>query len=242
MNRILIYIIALLVLANVGFLWWPGEVSEAPHIYPSKKDVNPHFVRLNKEIEDRFYGAPSTQLVESPALTSAELSVLSSDAVVSSAECYRVGPFLHQANYELAQAVLFNTGVPFEKSSRASKASNVYRVFLGFFESEEDVAVARKKLNESGVRDHFVRIQDDGSKMISLGIYSTEESVNEAVTLFERRIDDVRTRSENVVLPDSFWLHFSANQGDHLLSQLNAIDWGEPSAKMGLFDCDSSHN
>ena len=64
MKRLLGYLIALLILANVAVMLWPADSDDAPHVYPAKKDVNPHFVRLNKEIEDRFYGGSASQRLE----------------------------------------------------------------------------------------------------------------------------------------------------------------------------------
>ena len=103
MNRALSYLIALLVLANVGLLLWPQDADDAPHVYPAKKDVNPQFVRWNKEIEERFYGDTSEQNFEIPTLAGVESQLLESVSPespdASSGECYRVGPFLHEANY-----------------------------------------------------------------------------------------------------------------------------------------------
>ena len=105
MNRALGYIIALLILANFGMLLWPDKTHQAPHVYPVKEDVNPHFVRLNKEIEERFYSKPIEE-VSGPSLAS-DVGTNSSVEVATEG-CYRVGPFMHQANYELAQAVLLS--------------------------------------------------------------------------------------------------------------------------------------
>ncbi len=236
MIRFLLILAGLLVLSNVALLLWPDKVNFAPHVYAPKDDVNPHFVRLNKEIEARFYSRPLEVLSD---VSSAEGVSPSSVAELESASegCYRIGPFMHQANYELAQAVLFNADVDYKKSKRESKASNVFRIYLGPFQESPEVERARIELRSKKVLDHFVRKQADGSLMISLGIYSTPETASTALTLFKDKLGDVKQRSENVVLPDSYWLHFGVDEDDRTLGQLNAIDWGEPSAKMGLFSC-----
>ena len=243
MTRLFLYIIAALILLNAAVFMWPDKVNSAPHIYAAKSDVNPHFVRLNKEIEARFYSQPIEEItdsVDSGAIVGANASaVLPSTAnqEVGSENCYRVGPFMHQANYELAQAVLFNADVGYKKSKRASKASNVFRIYLGPFDTQVEVDNARIELRRNKILDHFVRKQGDDSLMISLGIYSTAETAETALRLFRNKIADVKQRSENVVLPDSYWLHFEVIEDDRMLQQLRVIDWGEPSAKMGLFGC-----
>lgn len=235
MTRFLLILAALLVLLNAGLLLWPDKVNHAPHVYAAKDDMNPHFVRLNKEIEARFYSRPVEEVTD----TSSDDEAVSSAIELESAfeGCYRIGPFMHQANYELAQAVLFNADVNYKKSKRASKASNVFRIYLGPFQTQSEVESARIELRSKKVLDHFVRKQADGSLMISLGIYSTPETASTALTLFGDKLGDVKQRSENVVLPDSYWLHFGLSEDNPTLGQLNAIDWGEPSAKMGLFSC-----
>jgi hypothetical protein len=243
MTRFLLYSIAALVLLNVAAVLWPNKTASAAHVYAAREDVNPHFVRLNREIEGRFYSQPTETVSEnlnseSLGLSKApEVSLAGSNLVVAAAACYRIGPFVHQANYELAQAVLFNADVDYKKSKRASKASNVFRIYLGPFEDQSEVDSARIDLKRQKILDHFVRKQDNGSMVISLGIYSTPESAAAAFRLFSDNLADVQRRSENVVLPDSYWLHFGIGTDDRMLAQLSLMDWGEPSAQMGLFNC-----
>jgi hypothetical protein len=243
MIRFLLSFAALLVLLNAGVFLWPDKTNHASHVYAAKADVNPHFVRLNKEIEERFYSRPIAEVrddidPEEDRRSVRPIDVLLADnSAEGSQACYRIGPFMHQANYELAQAVLFNAGVDYKKSKRISSASNVFRIYLGPFNTQAEVNDARIDLKRSKVLDHFVRKQSDGTLMISLGIYSTAETANTALRLFNDKLGEVKQRSENVVLPDSYWLHFNDDGSSRMVGQLSAMDWGEPSAKMGLFAC-----
>jgi len=227
--RILLYVCAALLVANVVAFLWPDKANVAPHVSAPKKEVNPHFVRLNKEIEEKFYSQAAISIDVDEEIAAAAVSA----AVAAGQSCYRIGPFMHKENYELAQAVLLNAGVEYRKSKRTSKSSNVFRVFLGPYASQPEVADARVDL------DHFVRKQDDGEYIISLGIYSTEETADTAVRLFDGKLDEVKKQSETVVLPDSFWLHFPMAKDSLARQQLASTDWGEQSAKMGLYSCDS---
>lgn len=237
MTRLFIYIAVFLLLANIALAIWPDRANYAPHVHSTKQDVNPHFVRLNKEIEDRFY----SQVTESIDLideVDEPIDAVSGSPDLESGDqaCYRVGPFMHQENYDLAQAVLFNANIDYQKSKRASKESNVFRVFVGPYESEPEVNDARLALTRKKVLDHFIRKQSDSSYIISLGIYSSEESADSAIRLFSDKVDGVQKQGENVVLPDSYWLHFTLGD-DSVRRQLRTIDWGELSAKMGLHTC-----
>ena len=231
--RYLSYIFAVLILANIAAFLWPDSANYAPHVHAAKEEINPHFVRLNKEIEEKFYSQSVVDIEPSDATGSGLLIAAASN----SAACYRIGPFMHKENYELAEAVLFNAGVKYRKSKRPSKSSNVYRVFLGPYDSRAGVADARVELKRKKVLDHFVRKQNDEQFIISLGIYSTEESADTAIRLFDGKLEGVQKQSEVVVLPDSYWLHFSMDEEERIRDQLSGMDWGEQSAKMGLHPC-----
>ena len=242
----LVKLMLLLVLANVAIFLWPNKANLAPHIYAERAELNPHFVRLNKEIEDRFYSkADGNVVIESQSSSAAptlvsdiEVNVASNNArVPSDGVCYRLGPFTHQASYELAQAVLFNADVNYQKSKRASQKSDVYRLYLGPFNNRADVAQARLNLKQLEIFDHFARKVGDSEYIISLGIYSTQESAEAALRLFAGKLDEIRVRNETVVLPDSYWLHFALQESSPRFAQLNAIDWGESSVKLGPHDC-----
>lgn len=243
MMRFLLYLTALLVLLNVTAALWPDRINSAAHVFEATDDVNPHFVRLNKEIEDRFYSRPIEEVASDEINANGVSSVLVDVALsatnpeVATQECYRIGPFMHQANYELAQAVLFNADVDYKKSKRASQESNVFRIYLGPFQTQAEVDDVRLDLKRKNVLDHFVRKQDDGSLTISLGIYSTADTADTALMLFNDKLGAVKRRSENVVLPDSYWLHFNTSEDERVLMQLSVMEWGEPSAEMGLFSC-----
>ncbi|MFT5574361.1 MAG: hypothetical protein ACI9FR_003304 [Cryomorphaceae bacterium] len=233
MIRLLIYVCAFLLLANFFAYFWPDQANYAPHVYPQKADVNQNFLRLNKEIEDKYYSQPS-------ALSASSVSKVLSDgdrSAVMAANCYRIGPFMHRPNYELAEAVLLNANVEYKKSKRVSKETSVFRVYLGPYSTAAEVADVRLDLKRGNVLDHFVRKEGDDQYIISLGIYTTQESASMAVKLFDGTLDSVKLKDEQLVLPDSFWLHFSVDEDDQIKSQLAQMDWGEQSAKMGKHLC-----
>lgn len=235
MLRTLLFSCGFLLLANVVMFWWPDNANFAPHVSVANDDINPHFVRLNKEIEDKFYSR-AAETVEDVNEDLDEEVVINLPSN-SGNRCYRVGPFMHQPNYELAQAVLLNANVGYQKSKRASKESNVFRVFLGPYSDRAEVSDARIELKRKKVLDHFVRKLEDDSYIISLGIYSTRETAETAVRLFDGKLDKISMQSELVVLPDSYWLHFSIDKDSEVRQQLARIDWGEQSAKMGPYQC-----
>ena len=248
--KLITYLIGILIIANVVVYFWPDELNTGAKLYATKADVKPHFLRLNKEIEDKFY---ERQKIDKIVTESTFTPPISSDAITANllqeaasqegaqvglvGDCYRLGPFLHAANYELAQAVLLSEDLDFKKTKRVSKESDVYRVYLGPF-SDPAVAIdTRTELNSKKIFDHFMRKEPDGNLIVSLGIYSNLEKAAEAVELFSSSLASVRQRSENITLPDSFWLHFTLPSEDPLRAKLERTDWGESSTKVGRFQC-----
>lgn len=237
-------LVFLLLLANIVVFLWPSQANIAPHVYGQRPELNAHFVRLNKEIEERFYSknnGSNVSLTNNNRVPNLQQGAVESvPGVIDAAGdgvCYRLGPFMHQASYELAQAVLFNADVNFQKSTRVSQESNVYRLYLGMFASGVEVADARLDLKRKRIFDHFSRKLDSGEYMISLGIYSTQETANTALRLFDGKLEGVKMQNETVVLPDSYWLHFVLQQSSPKFEQLNDIDWGENSVKLGPHTC-----
>lgn len=231
--RVLPLSIAGLIIANLIIFWWPSGADSAGHVHRPKDDINPHFVRLNKEIEDRFYASEG---IKTSNASFPNLSGLASSEV-DGFSCYRLGPFAHSESYELAQAVLFNAELSFTKSIRKSKESNVYRVYLGPYDGLATAKDVRTDLKNKKVLDHFVRKEANGQYIVSLGIYTTLETANKAVALFDGKVGEVQLKGELVVLPESLWLHFSVNENDTVRKELALIDWGESAAKMGKYQC-----
>jgi len=246
--KFLTYLIGLLIIANVVVYFWPDRLNSGERLYAAKADVKPHFLRLNKEIEDKYYAkqkadkliADSAFSSSSPgdALASARTKpVRSSSTAADGSDCYRLGPFLHAANYELAQAVLLNADIDYKKTKRIAKESDVYRVYLGPFPDPAVLVDTRKELNRKKIFDHFVRKEPTGELIISLGIYSSKDKATGAVELFNGRLDKVKQRNETITLPDSYWLHFLMSEDTTLRAELTQTDWGEKSAKIGRFRC-----
>ena len=225
--RFLLISCGLLILANTALLFLPDAASSAPHIYAPREDLNPHFIRLNKEIEEKY-------LVAEPASgDDSEFRIAANEG----AGCFRLGPFMHRANYELAQAVLFNADIEYQKSTREAKQSNVFRVYLGPFESQALALDKRTELKRLNILDHFIRKDSEGAFIVSLGIYTTQSSADNAVALFDGKLDKVKLKQEDLVLPNSYWLHFAIAQGDQVRGQLSLMDWGEQSTKLGKYQC-----
>ena len=229
--RFLIFVCLTLVLLNVVAYLWPDKANYAPHVASEKGDINANYVRLNKEIEDEYYRRSKKTDTQ---FYGPESKV---QGLFASQDCYRVGPFVHQENYELAQAVLVDAKVDYKKAKRESKQSNVFRVYIGPYEDQAQAIDARTELRRKKIQDHFIRKNSEGQHVVSLGIYTTQESVDAAVELFSQQLDGVKSDNELVLLPESYWLYFALDDENEIGQKLRQVDWGERAAKMGKFGC-----
>jgi len=229
--KFLTIVCLLLVLLNVTAFLWPDNSNYAPNVQPQKQDVNAQYLRLNKEIEDDYYKRLDSQNTE---ISGVELAA---EELLPESSCYRVGPFIDDVNFDQAQVVLSDAEVEFETSLRESKESNVFRVYLGPYESQAEAVDARNDLREKEILDHFIRENSEGQPIVSLGIYTTQETLDEALALFSDSLIDVKFDEELVLLPESSWLHFELEEQNQNREELLQVDWGEPAAKMGKFAC-----
>jgi len=92
-------------------------------------------------------------------------------------------------------------------------------------------------LRQKQILDHFIRENSEGQPIVSLGIYTTQETLDEALALFSDSLVDVKFDEELVLLPESSWLHFSLEEQNPNREELLQVDWGESAAKMGKFAC-----
>ena len=255
MIRSCLRVIALLVLLNVGILLWPDSANYAPHVYNAKQQVSTHFIRFNKEIEGRFHNkieANATVIKPAPAVSTEVLPVehvdvaeavlvnevaAQLDEVVESDECYRVGPFAYLSNYELAQAVLFNMAVEFEKTRKQGIQQRVFRVYLGPYDDLSDAKSARNKLKRKKITEHFIRKQDD-QYIVSLGVFSNQVRADRAVQSFKAKSMVVKKKEELAAAPESRWLKISVAKEGRIQEQLSASNWGEESVKVVKSSCD----
>lgn len=225
--RFVLLVCAGLLFANVAVFLWPATNSIAPHIYAKRADINPNLLSLNKEVESRYYASARATTKND------ELG----QSFADNESCYRLGPFMHLPNYELAQVVLFDTQVDFLKSTRPAQNSEVFRVYLGPFVTQAEIDDLRLDLKRKKILDHFVKKEGEERYIVSLGIYTTETASSAAVALFSDVLVDVKMKLEQLLLPESHWLHLALDDGQSVRQELSNMDWGEVSVKLGKHEC-----
>lgn len=213
--RVIVWLIGILVLVNIVLFLWPQKKQVAQHVYQQQQDIHPDMLNLLSEVDAR-------ENIEEAA----------------DVRCYRIGPFLNIARVKLAKALLVNSGVEYAEEKRESKNADIHRVYLGPLGENKQVLEMRTQLRDKGVLDHFEKPQEDGSSIISLGVYMKQESADNSLKFFSEKGFAAKVRQETTLLPDSYWLNLSLQgQGEEVLKDLSKMDWGEYSAQLVAFSC-----
>lgn len=228
----MLYVIGVLMLANAVTLFWPSAKQSAGPAYVVRQNVKSQFIRLNREIEERFL--PDSHLAK-PVATDDELL---DEESVAPAVCYRLGPFLQTKNYVYAKSLLAQAQISYRESQREAIDSGAFRIYLGPFQTRAEALDSQTELREKQILDHFIqRVKGSSSYIVSLGVYSTLESANKALVLYSDRIPEIQMEQAALRLPMSYWLHVSLNEQSDQYLAITRMDWQNPSVKLGKFRC-----
>ena len=101
---------------------------------------------------------------------------------------------------------------------------------------EDENQNSRDYASELG-EDVIKRIEGLKVKELQDALFFLNLSVTGRKDVLKNRLLAGLADNKQVVLPESYWLHFDLSGNNSVKDQLSAMDWREPSAKMGLHEC-----
>ena len=235
--RKMMWLIGLLVVANIVIFLMPHKEQHVAHVYEEQDNLNTDLVSL---LNEEGQPIPEDKLQEVEDDPNQPPSAIRPKKAKSQKEavCYRVGPFLQPTDVNLAQAMLDNVGVKYSQSKRESRRASVYRVYLGAWFDRKQLQAAKQLLLQNKVRDHFEKKQKDGSWIISLGIYLNQVSAKSEMKRFRQKGLSANIRNEQQLLPTNYWLNLDINdKNTSLIKDLSTMDWGSYTAKLVVTSC-----
>ena len=227
--RVLILISAVFLLANIVLYLLPTDIETSNLSYASDPEINQSdilFIEKEKPINPIVLSASSGSGFESP----------NAGQSVNNA-CFRIGPFLRETRVNIAGKRLEDLSVEYELIERQSTKVTASRVYVGPFEGASEAVVAREKLTESGINDHFHRREPDGTYIVSLGIYSKSDSAEIQQIKFREKNIAARVREEKTQLPKNYWIELPKSVSQSSIESLAGVDWGESSVSAGMHKC-----
>lgn len=203
---------ALLVLANVGmYLWATGHTtSDSASVRAS---VNADGMRLLNEL---------------PAARNSS----------SVSSCYRIGPFSDKDGSVKAAETLNELSVPYTALTIKKREVRAYRVYLGPFNTSEQIERQRNILRSSGINEHYVKSERAAQDLISLGLFSQQARANEFLRQLIEKDVRAKTRPENRILGPTYWLELhDIGSNQKVLGILRETQWTGDHARLRIFPC-----
>ncbi len=206
----------ILVLVNAGVFLWAVAHKNLLGSPPerTRPAVHPEAMRLVDPEADRPTGPP-----------------------VATA-CYRIGPFHNPDQLALAGQKLDGMGVPFTERNIAARPIRAFRVFLGPFPTLPAAHAEEVRLVGAGVADHYVKQEGELGPIVSLGLFSREESAAALRTELENRDFRPQVRVEDRTLSATYWLELMDGEANRRAAgTLNTSPWGDERARLREIRC-----
>lgn len=152
--------------------------------------------------------------------------------------CARIGPFASSSVAAVAAQKLDEMSLSYRRRTVKSREIRAFRVFLGPLRGEPAIETQRRLLDSGGVEDYYVKRDESGGAIISLGLYSQRDGAEAMLRRLARNDIQANLRTEERVLEPNYWLEIDDPALDGRIPQeLTGASWGEQEARVRRYDC-----
>lgn len=153
--------------------------------------------------------------------------------------CLRIGPFYNEALAKGTTERLKSMALAVSTRTVQAREIRAYRVYIGPFDTRDEVNAQSNGLKEKGVREHYIK-RDPGKKdVISLGLFTQKTGAASLVKQLEGKGVTAKTLTEDRLLDPTYWLELTnsaANRKTH--PELAATgNWGDSRTRLTEFPC-----
>lgn len=153
-------------------------------------------------------------------------------------QCARIGPFVSSAVAALAAQKLDSMSMAYTRRTVKSREIRAFRVYLGPFSTESAITAQRRLLESSGISDFYVKRDEQGGGIISLGLFSQRDGAELLLGKLQGQDIQAKLLPEDRVLKPNYWLEI----GDPSVAkgvpvELAQASWGEAGAEIRRYDC-----
>ena len=152
--------------------------------------------------------------------------------------CLRIGPFVSSAVVTLAAQKLEAMSLSYTRRTVKSRQIRAFRVFLGPFQSESGMETQRRLLEAAGVEDYYLKRNEEGGGIISLGLFSQQDGAEVMRGKLSRQDIETKLRTEERILQPNFWLEIDDPAvAREIPPELAGASWGEQEARARRYKC-----
>jgi len=152
--------------------------------------------------------------------------------------CARLGPFSSSAVASLAAQKLDAMGLSYSRRTVEAREIRAHRVYLGPFQDDAELADGRRELEARGLDDHYVKREDSGGDIVSLGLFSRRTGALARMERLQEAGIEARLRSEDRLLAPDYWLEIDDPAlADGLPAELRQVSWGDAAARIRPYAC-----
>lgn len=152
--------------------------------------------------------------------------------------CARIGPFASSSVAAVAAQKLDAMSLSYSRRTVKSREIRAFRVFLGPLRGESAIETQRRLLEAGGVEDYYVKRDENGGAIVSLGLYSQRDGAEVMLRKLARNDIQANLRTEERVLEPNYWLEIDDPALDREIPrELAGASWGEQEARVRRYDC-----
>lgn len=210
------WLVGLLCLLNVAlFLWATGYDPGRPVTASAYPVVSAEGMRLLSEVKAKTESVAGGKL-----------------------QCVRIGPFISSAVAALAAQKLDSMSLTYTHRTVKPREIRAFRVYLGPFTTASAIAAQRRLLESSGTDDFYVKRDDRGGGIISLGLFSQHDGAELLLEKLQGRGVEAKLRPEDRILQPNYWLEISDPAvAEAIPDGLSQARWGEAGAEIRRYGC-----
>ncbi len=231
--KILRWLLAALVLLNIGLLMWASWYRDVP-----AEDGHTPLPAVNAErmIPLTTPGLALRARPAPPKPPPVVNAAAPSDAPVKIQHCVSIGPFESTELAEQNGKRLADAKITYQSRTDANRIESSYWIYLPRLPSRKAAEKKRKELTRLGIEDHFIMQEPGMENVLSLGLFTQLDNAKRRMQELEAKgikaKQETRYRTRTL-----YWLDIPADKPDEVMAQLKKMDWPEAELQQRAAAC-----
>jgi hypothetical protein len=215
------WLLAVLVLLNIGLLMWASWYRETP-VEEGRTPLPP--VNAERMIP---LSTPGLALRARPATPKPQPVVNAPappDVPAKVQYCVSIGPFESTELAESNGKRLAEARIAYQSRTDANRIESSYWIYLPRLPSRKAAEDKRKELTRLGIGDHFIMQEPGMENVLSLGLFAQLDNARRRMQELESKgikaKQETRYRTRTL-----YWLDIPADKPEDLVAQLKKLEW-----------------